>query len=158
MYNSNTGQAGCNFINGLPEESCRFMDSEGFDPRYGSIMYRQYLDHVSFILTTVTVSMFMLKIVFESYILLYFCNNYNSILLFLDLYICILNIQLYFYDNALFCNDYCFVRSKFTYLFNLWYCRFSTFVTTIPMMCSHYTILMPQTNKTSCVMAGVFGR
>jgi calcium-activated chloride channel regulator 4 len=46
MYNSETGTHTCNYINGLPEPSCRFLDDENVPDKYGSLMYRQYLDHV----------------------------------------------------------------------------------------------------------------
>ncbi len=45
---STTGLKGCEVAdNGLVNENCRFEDhTSGYDREYGSLMYRQYLDHV----------------------------------------------------------------------------------------------------------------
>ncbi len=37
----------CMAVEGVPEADCRWVDSEGVSDLYASLMYRQYLDHVS---------------------------------------------------------------------------------------------------------------
>ena len=50
MYNIRTEEYGCYFDNnGFPDEDCVFLDKEITSSQkvYGSLMYRQYLEHVS---------------------------------------------------------------------------------------------------------------
>ena len=46
MYNYVTGQDDCDFIGNMPEPDCRFRDDAVQSGTYGSLMYRQYLNHV----------------------------------------------------------------------------------------------------------------
>ena len=48
MYNRDTGSDGCDYRGNLPESDCRFRDEDGVIGRYGSLMYKPALPHVSY--------------------------------------------------------------------------------------------------------------
>ncbi|ELU09903.1 hypothetical protein CAPTEDRAFT_200668, partial [Capitella teleta] len=47
LYNSETGNKGCEIVDGLPERACRFRAKSEKKSNYGSLMYKQNLEQIT---------------------------------------------------------------------------------------------------------------
>ncbi|ELT92057.1 hypothetical protein CAPTEDRAFT_83840, partial [Capitella teleta] len=47
LYNSETGNSGCEIVDGLPEKACRFRAKSEKKSNYGSLMYKQNLEQIT---------------------------------------------------------------------------------------------------------------